>query len=83
MGDFANDEYEFETATRFETVDSSYLSSSSNVCRMSMDHGGIRGGVCGVVGGHRGGEVLEACRSFNFVSRVVHSLTASLCSVGS
>ena len=60
MGDFANNEYEFETATRFEIVDSSYLSSSSNVCRMSMDHGGIRG-VRGVVGGHLGGEVLEAC----------------------
>ena len=81
MGDFANNEHEFETAMWLEIVGSSYLSSSSNVGRVSMEHGGIRGGVGGVVGGHSGWEVLEACRSFNFVSQVIPSLTVSLCSV--
>lgn len=66
---------------RFEIVLHSYLSSGSNVGRMSVEHGGIRGRVWGVVGGHSGWEVREACRSFTFVSQVAPSLTVSLCSL--
>ena len=33
---------------------------------MSMKHGGVRGGIRVAVGGHSGGEVLEAFRSIYF-----------------
>ena len=53
----------------FEVVISLYLSSSSNVGRMSMEHGGIGRRVLDVVGGHSGLEVLEACGSFTLCHR--------------